>query len=244
MWPNLVVLTTLCVVVLSQSPIQRGWLCGRPADQGTGHPCPDGLNPLSSGDGFVAPDLREPVEGDGKVSIPYPAGMALWHAPPGRDRDAAGTRVSIPYPAGMALWPGCPARWRELSDCLNPLSSGDGFVASTALRRRECQHGRVSIPYPAGMALWQGSNQPGRKVYVQEVSIPYPAGMALWLSARLTGVISTKLVESPVFACLHRAREPLDNLTNKRTKWPGAAARMALGRHAHFLRCRRCGICP
>jgi len=184
----------------SQSPIQRGWLCGLragtdacfgmanvsipyPAGMALWPTAPTpipwwaalGLNPLSSGDGFVAVlrltrhpaeevsqspiqrgwlcggwryyDAREPI----LVSIPYPAGMALWHA--ARDtaaRDAESqspiqrgwlcgtppatptppvTSVSIPYPAGMALWRSSGS-WRSACvGCLNPLSSGDGFVA-------------------------------------------------------------------------------------------------------------------
>ena len=40
--------------------------------------------------------------------------------------------VSIPYPAGMALWPPCHGiRNRGALSRLNPLSSGDGFVAKS-----------------------------------------------------------------------------------------------------------------
>jgi len=163
----------------SQSPIQRGWLCGA---QGAGWPAGKaaGLNPLSSGDGFVArPCPRQtpwtiravsqsPIQrgwlcGDGwdlvfaqarqVVSIPYPAGMALW--PTGwAGWKARPTGFSIPYPAGMALWRHLP--W--------------GGV----------QGGFVSIPYPAGMALWPGALWPCSWPRPRPVSIPYPAGMALW----------------------------------------------------------------
>ena len=222
----------------SQSPIQRGWLCGstspvfmclglagvsipypagmalwlhkprvhvprpsrslNPLSSGDGFVArpsrrqlalvPLGLNPLSSGDGFVAEPKTLPAE-EPQVSIPYPAGMALWrpgrcghvHRQPrvsqspiqrgwlcgwkrryGRCKNLV--TVSIPYPAGMALWlPGKAGRGQE-GRGLNPLSSGDGFVA----RRPPIPGppGLVSIPYPAGMALWlpgkAGRGQEGR----------------------------------------------------------------------------------
>jgi len=137
------------LVALSQSPIQRGWLCGshiqKPEEQ-----APIRLNPLSSGDGFVA-YLAASVGHLIFVSIPYPAGMALWlgikndavkrgiwsQSPIQRgwlcghsQRNLAQRKscVSIPYPAGMALWLGVPYGTHSVCG-LNPLSSGDGFVA-------------------------------------------------------------------------------------------------------------------
>jgi len=168
----------------SQSPIQRGWLCGarrlRPD-----HRSLFGLNPLSSGDGFVAPDVagnpddarwsqspiqrgwlcgqipaddpealkhkesQSPIQRGWLCGLLLPLALLplclLWSQSPiqrgwlcgGRARGGAEgwSRVSIPYPAGMALW---RSRSRRLSmgSCasLNPLSSGDGFVAILTVR--------------------------------------------------------------------------------------------------------------
>jgi len=87
------------------------------------------------------------------VSIPYPAGMALWLPPLGNSIRCY-KPVSIPYPAGMALWPVAGVRVRCHGMGLNPLSSGDGFVASRLSLHFVLSFGSVSIPYPAGMALW------------------------------------------------------------------------------------------
>ena len=112
------------------------------------------------------------------VSIPYPAGMALWPALGGDESvQAREVAVSIPYPAGMALWQSTiVASLHQTYSCLNPLSSGDGFVAGLARRRRRSSSS-VSIPYPAGMALWPIPLP--RAIISGSVSIPYPAGMAL-----------------------------------------------------------------
>ena len=167
--------------VVSQSPIQRGWLCGT-ANRGTANGSALSQSPIQRGwlcgpadktdDGVVQPwASQSPIQrgwlcgstspvfmclGLAGVSIPYPAGMALW-----RVRADGNWRwcrwVSIPYPAGMALWPSpkrCPRRSRRSQSpiqrgwlcgvqaavamctaspvCLNPLSSGDGFVAGSA----------------------------------------------------------------------------------------------------------------
>ena len=129
------------------------------------------------------------------VSIPYPAGMALW--PDDGTIKELRDQVSIPYPAGMALWLNVllGVTGRELETSLNPLSSGDGFVALQATHTQlEGEH-TVSIPYPAGMALWHEGTV-SRRGAGPGVSIPYPAGMALW-PASVVPAIAEPVVSIP-----------------------------------------------
>jgi len=136
LWPVPPTAVPPATVPPSQSPIQRGWLCGRrtPVPKRTG--VRRSLNPLSSGDGFVAvtgkltgrewePCLNPLSSGDGFVAR----------------RQSGSCR--------------CHGRRR-----LNPLSSGDGFVANVFHWRWKMSRAKVSIPYPAGMALWPSITLP------------------------------------------------------------------------------------
>jgi len=138
----------------SQSPIQRGWLCGR-ASIPPCRPRTRRLNPLSSGDGFVAGFVLSGRDHKALVSIPYPAGMALWL--PARTRCFPDVRHVSQSPIQRGWLCGGVFRMFGISESksLNPLSSGDGFVAPTGILFLQRAKQVVSIPYPAGMALWR-----------------------------------------------------------------------------------------
>ena len=144
---------------MSQSPIQRGWLCGVLA---------------AAVVSFFLP---------GKSQSPIQRGW-LCGLRAGTDACFGMANVSIPYPAGMALWPTAPTPipwWAALG--LNPLSSGDGFVAVLRLTRHPAEEVSQS-PIQRGWLCGGWRYYDAREPIL--VSIPYPAGMALWHAARDT----------------------------------------------------------
>ena len=157
---------------------------------------PPSLNPLSSGDGFVAVQASAQEQRDAFRLNPLSSGdgfVAKWNPPMPVTKI---TEVSIPYPAGMALW--LRGAWAQTSKTflsLNPLSSGDGFVALDRAFIGDMR-GTVSIPYPAGMALWLGYSD--HQAGCICVSIPYPAGMALWPATSTATPKPTALSQSPI----------------------------------------------
>ena len=114
----------------SQSPIQRGWLCGYPRGLGVFRMFGMCLNPLSSGDGFVAVFSGCSASARARVSIPYPAGMALWPRLGSCFCSVQSKWSQSPIQRGWLCGDqgsGTPGGAQE--GRLNPLSSGDGFVA-------------------------------------------------------------------------------------------------------------------
>jgi len=202
LWPFRGCFTTTQLLDESQSPIQRGWLCGGGGGNEMEKVKRQCLNPLSSGDGFVARtpwtyrERRILRESQSPIQRGWPCGQ------PGEWTELRMPKVSIPYPAGMALWHnGLGDRYEDLAMSQSPIQRGwlcgigqeekvwefpwssqspiqRGWLCGPRGGGPRGHPPRVSIPYPAGMALWRAAE--ALAATRREVSIPYPAGMALW----------------------------------------------------------------
>ena len=162
----------------SQSPIQRGWLCGLHEDAAHTGGCLGSQSPIQRGWLCGTGAWPSTLTGSARKSqSPIQRGWLCGGAhiegcnePP---------QVSIPYPAGMALWQACSNLQSMELIRLNPLSSGDGFVAFLTVRTVFLTGYRSLNPLSSGDGFVACGLHAHRDAH-DPVSIPYPAGMALW----------------------------------------------------------------